>query len=106
MTEQPQIRRPKVLVTIMNQKWVHKHCIFSLVRMLKDPRVDVSYTLPTAVPYVNNLNQTVKYVLDNDYDFWITFDDDNPNANSLNFPSVSCRFDAKPESTIICDLFV
>ena len=36
----------------------------------------------------------------------VTFEDDNPRANSLNFPSVSCRFDAKPESTIICGLFV
>ena len=30
----------------------------------------------------------------------------NPSdPNSLNFPSVSCKFDAKPESTIICGLF-
>ena len=32
----------------------------------------------------------------------VTFDEDSPKANSLSFPSVSCRFDAKPESTIIC----
>ena len=34
-------------------------------------------------------------------DISVTFEDDNPNANSLNFPSASWGFDAKPELTII-----
>ena len=36
----------------------------------------------------------------------VTFDDENPKANSLNFPNVSWRFDANPESTIICGFVV
>ena len=35
-------------------------------------------------------------------DITVTFDDENPNANSLSFPSVSWRLEAKPESTMIC----
>ena len=32
----------------------------------------------------------------------VTIEDDNPRANSLSFPNVSWRLEAKPESTIIC----
>ena len=34
----------------------------------------------------------------------VIFEDDNPKANSLNFPNASWGFEAKPESTIICGL--
>jgi len=77
------MNRPKVLITIMNQSWIHKSCIFSLVRLLKDQRVDSKYLLPTRNPYVSGLNEMVKHVLENEYDFWISFDDDNPPVNNI-----------------------
>ncbi len=74
--------RPRVLVSVPNTGWIHKHCVFALLKMTKDERVDLTVMLSTHVPYVNNLNKIVLDFLRDGYDWWITFDDDNPPQNN------------------------
>lgn len=67
---------PSVLVTCCNQAWIHKGVVFSLMKLVQDPRVKI--ILPTHRPYENSLNLVVKDFLAGDYDFWLNIDDDNP----------------------------
>lgn len=41
------------------------------------------YILPTDRPYESNLNGIVKYFLKTDFDYWITFDSDNPPIKNI-----------------------
>ena len=79
----PEGYKPKVLITIPTTGWVHKCCVFSIVRLLNDRRVVVDYTLPTDRPYESNLNGIVKYFLKTSFDYWITFDSDNPPIKNI-----------------------
>jgi hypothetical protein len=76
-------KRFKVLISIpTGDGWVHKHCLFALLKMQADYRVDKKIILPTHSPYVNNLHKIIVDFLNGDYDFWISFDDDNPPINN------------------------
>ena len=79
----PKGYKPNVLITIPTSGRIHKHCVFSLIRLLKDPRVVSDYILPTDRPYESNLNGIVKFVLSGNYDYWISFDDDNPPRRNI-----------------------
>lgn len=50
----------------------------ALLKMQNDARVDATFIMPTHKPYVHSLHKTINEVIDGDYDYWITFDDDNP----------------------------
>jgi len=70
--------KKRILVSIPNQGWIHKLCAFDLLRIDKDPRYDTTIMLPTHSPYDNNLNLIIADFLDGGYDYWLTFDADNP----------------------------
>lgn len=68
----------KVLVSVPNTGWMHKHVAFALLRLQQDKRFNLTFILPTHTPFENNLHHIVKDFLKGDYDFWLSFDSDNP----------------------------
>lgn len=72
------MKKIKVLVSIPNTGWIHKHCVFALLKLQKDTRYDLTFILPTHNPLENNLHHIVKDFIEGDYDFWLSFDSDNP----------------------------
>ena len=74
----------KVLISVPNTGWIHKHVAFALLKLQQDKRHDVTIILPTHNPLENNQHHIVNDFLAGDYDFWISFDSDNPpKANVL-----------------------
>jgi len=73
----------KVLVSVPNTGWIHKHCSFVLLKLQKDTRGhDLTIIEPTHAPYVNNLHKILIDFKSGAYDFWISFDSDNPPKNN------------------------
>lgn len=71
--------KPHVFITVPNGKgWIHKHVVFALLNMQRDERVDVTISLPTNQPYVNNLHLIIQDFLKGSYSHWLSIDDDNP----------------------------
>lgn len=70
--------KPKVLVTVPNTGWIHKHVYFALSALERDSKCDVTVMLPTHRPFENNLHHIIVDFLKGDWDYWLTFDDDNP----------------------------
>lgn len=71
--------KPSVLVTIPNgDGWLHKHVSMLCMRILSDERFKVNIMFPTWKPYEHNLNRCAKQVLDDNYNFWLSIDTDNP----------------------------
>lgn len=71
----------KVLLTVPtspSSPYIHKHCVFAIVRLLQDKRHDVKLMLPSHKPFENNLHLILNDFMDGDYDFWLSFDSDNP----------------------------
>lgn len=66
----------KILVTVPTTGYIHKHCVFALLELNKDPRVQVM--LPTHNPFENNLHHIIKDFREGGYDWWLSFDADNP----------------------------
>lgn len=67
----------KILVTVpCAPPWLHKHVVFTLLALQRDPRVTVM--LPTHRPFENNLHHIITNFVDGDYDYWLSFDADNP----------------------------
>lgn len=62
---------------------MHKHVVFALLRLLRDPRVDITPMITTHRPYVHNLHLIQKDFLAGDYDYLITMDDDNPPTKNI-----------------------
>lgn len=79
--------RPRVLVSVPTTGWIHKHTGFALLRiaLIESSRQVVSgdIIMPTHVPYENNLHHIVRDILQKDYDFWVSFDADNPPRTNL-----------------------
>lgn len=72
----------RVLITVPNTGYIHKHCTFALLKLQQDARYQLTITLPTHNPFENNLHHIVKDFLEGDYDFWLSFDSDNPPINN------------------------
>jgi len=72
----------KILISIPNTGYIHKHCVFALLKLQKDTRFNLTFILPTHNPYENNLHHIVKDFLTGDYDYWLSFDSDNPPINN------------------------
>jgi len=73
---------PRVLISIPNQGWVHKHVAFTLLGIQADRRYDTTVILPTHSPFENNLHHILVDFLAGGYDFWLTIDADNPPINN------------------------
>lgn len=61
-----------------NTGWIHKHCAMALLRLQQDTRYRLTIIMPTHIPFENNLHHIVRDFLAGDYDFWLSFDSDNP----------------------------
>lgn len=72
-----------VLISVPNQGWVHKFAATALLRLHSDRRYKITSILPTHKPYVNSLHKIINDVLKGDFDFWVTFDDDNPPRKNI-----------------------
>lgn len=68
----------KILISIPNESWIHKHCVFALLKLQQDKRYHTTFILPTHRPFENNLHHIVVDFIKGDYDFWLSFDSDNP----------------------------
>jgi hypothetical protein len=68
----------KILVSIPNTGWIHKHVSMATDRILMDGRYEKTIIRPTHNPYENNLHHIVVDFLKGDYDFWLNIDSDNP----------------------------
>lgn len=68
----------RLLVSNPTTGWVHKHCVFKLLEFKADPRYDVTIMLPTHRPFENNLHHIAREFVEGDWDYWLSFDADNP----------------------------
>jgi len=69
---------PKVFITIPNTGWVHKHVVRSLFGLASTPDVQGEIALPTNVPFENNLHHCVNAFMEGPFEWWLSFDSDNP----------------------------
>lgn len=72
----------KVLVSIPNTGWIHKHTAFVALRLANEKRHEVNIIMPTHNPFENNLHHIIVDLLKGDYDYWLTIDADNPPINN------------------------
>lgn len=70
--------RSTVLITVPNQHWVHKLVCHKLMLMMHDGRYRITVDMPSNKPFENNLHHIIVDFLKGDWDFWLTFDADNP----------------------------
>ncbi len=68
----------KVLISVPNTGWIHKHCAFALLKLIQEKRHKTNIIMPTHNPFENNLHHIIKDFIDGDYDYWLSFDADNP----------------------------
>jgi len=71
----------KVLVSVPNQGWIHKHVAFALLR-LQGSGVPLKIILPTHTPLENSQHKIIIDLLEGDYTHWLSFDADNPPTNN------------------------
>jgi len=60
--------------------WVHKKILFAVVNLLGDKRYKKSFQAPTWTPYIQALHRLGQDCIDHNWDYLLTFDDDNPPA--------------------------
>ena len=76
--------KPYVLIAIpTDNSYIHKHMVFSVVKLLSDQRVNSKLILPTHRPIENNRNKIVQDFLKGKFDYLIMMDFDNPPMNNI-----------------------
>ena len=68
----------RILITVPNQHWIHKLVVHKMMLLLQDGRYRVNILMPSHKPYVNNLHHIVNDFINDNYDFWLNIDSDNP----------------------------
>lgn len=71
----------KVLISVPTSPanpYIHKRCVFALLNLFADSRYPKKIILPSHNPFENNLHHIVNDFLNGDYDYWLSFDSDNP----------------------------
>ena len=87
---------PKVLLTVPCTGSLRKELAAAIMCMTRDPRCSVDVRFQSERPYEHSLNLLARQAADGEYDFWLTFDDDQcPITNpldlvELNLDVVSC----------------
>ncbi len=79
------MQKRKVLITVPTSPahpYIHKHCAFALLRLQQDTRHDLKIILPSHNPFENNLHHIINDFMAGDYDYWLSFDADNPPNNN------------------------
>ncbi len=66
----------RILVSVPNTGWIHKHVCFVTDALLRDD--GVTLIRPTHRPYENNLSHIRNEVIEQGYDWWLNIDSDNP----------------------------
>lgn len=74
--------KKKVLVSIIHQGWIRPEILPLIPILIKDGRYDVHLIDHSSKPYQNSLNQIRKKMLDEGFDYWVTFDHDNVPLNN------------------------
>ena len=72
----------RILVTVPNQHWVHKHVAHRLLLLQQDNRYRLRFDFPSQKPFENNLHHIIKDFLEEDFDYWLSMDADNPPMNN------------------------
>lgn len=75
------VKKKNVLVSVPTSPahpYIHKACVHALLRLQKDIRYRLTVILPSHNPFENNLHHIVNDFMDGDYDYWLSFDADNP----------------------------
>jgi len=67
-----------VLVTVPNLHWIHKLVVHRLLLLQREKRYKVTISLPSNKPFENNLHHIINDFMAGDWDFWLSFDADNP----------------------------
>jgi hypothetical protein len=67
-----------LLVTVPNDRWMHKRVSDVRLLMQADGRYTLHFESPTERPYENNLHHIVNAFCEGTYDFWLSMDSDNP----------------------------
>lgn len=71
--------KPSVLISVPNLGWIHKHVVFSLLRLFVDPRITARVICPTWRPLETAQQKIVNEWIDESReDFWLSIDADNP----------------------------
>lgn len=68
----------KVLVSVPNQGWIHKHVMHAVMRIMQTADTEVTFISPTWRPYEHSMNRIAKDFLAGDFDRWLNIDADNP----------------------------
>ena len=68
----------KILISIPNLHWIHKHVVHTIMLLQKDGRYNLSFIMPSHKPYENNLHHIIVDFLKSDCAFWLNIDSDNP----------------------------
>jgi hypothetical protein len=68
----------KVLISIPNTGWIHKHCAIAALKLIQDRRYQVTFIFPTHNPFENNLHHIINDFMKGSWEWWLSFDSDNP----------------------------
>lgn len=68
----------RILISVPNTGWIHKHVCFATDLLLADSRYETRLIRPTHNPYENNLHHIVHDFIVGGYDLWLNIDADNP----------------------------
>jgi len=75
----------RILVSVPTppaRPYIHKHCVFALLRLQQDSRYETKIILPSHNPFENNLHHIINQFLREGFDYWLSFDADNPPMNN------------------------
>jgi hypothetical protein len=73
--------KKKVLISFPTspaRPYLHKGVVFASWKLLQDTRHITKLIIPSHNPFENNLHHIVKQFLEEDHDFWLSIDADNP----------------------------
>lgn len=68
----------KILISVTNTGWIHKFVTSAIIRILQNSPYKIKVIFPTHNPYENNLHHIVNEFMEDNYDFWLNIDSDNP----------------------------
>ena len=73
------MKKPRVMVTVLNQGWIHKTVVQALINIYRDQTCEKAVALPAMMPPVEQtMCVAAANFYEQEYDWWLTIDDDNP----------------------------
>jgi hypothetical protein len=72
-------RMKKIMVTVPNNWWVNKYVVMRLLEIQADKRYFKAIAMPNLDPPLENFqHNAIVTMLEGDFDYWLSIDDDNP----------------------------